>query len=464
MKETLVNFENEKQKNSWKKNNYTDYIKSKIQNISEKTEKEYKIEFLLHRFSLENTKENLEILDLFCENINFNLESIWWNLKQNFDSWNYEIIKYFFENFEINTLEKFQNLSSLITCREKQNIKLIVEKLEIKDESDLLEIIDVIRHTKLNLLEFFLNKDFVNSVYDLKKIENILLYTKEAEVIYFLVEYFKVNSLEEINILNIFWEKEISQYWKNVISLLINKLNISNLKEYEDFFWDESVFLVLKRMKSWNSDKTMYLFNFIEKFEITSIKDFIKFFYKYDIDKIVNFNLFSYSQVFWYYSLQSKEHFEKIYKFLDNRRISTNKNCDIIKNLHLKSDKLNEIIDFYLTYKKPKSLLKIFDLLIDLEDLKVNFDLEKIKIFDDYKDKKWFLKYEEIVSDFEKLLSKIDLAKTEKQKALQSLKNYIKTKNDSWLCVFMSKFLIIKKYFIKKLLNQFVTKWAKIFI
>gem|GEM_PF-2123171 len=42
----------------------------------------------------------------------------------------------------------------------------------------------------------------------------------------------------------------------------------------------------------------MYLFNFIEKFEITSIKDFIKFFYKYDIDKIVNFNLFSYSQVF----------------------------------------------------------------------------------------------------------------------------------------------------------------------
>ena len=161
MKETLVNFENEKQKKSWKKNNYTDYIKSKIQNISEKTEKEYKIEFLLHRFSLENTKENLEILDLFCENINFNLESIWWNLKQNFASWNYEIIKYFFENFEINTLEKFQNLSSLITCREKQNIKLIVEKLEIKDESDLLEIIDVIRYTKLNLLEFFLNKDFV---------------------------------------------------------------------------------------------------------------------------------------------------------------------------------------------------------------------------------------------------------------------------------------------------------------
>ena len=101
MKEDLVNFENEKQKNSWKKNNYTDYIKSKIQNISEKTEKEYKIEFLLHRFSLENTKENLEILDLFCENINFNLESIWWNLKQNFASWNYEIIKYFFENFEI---------------------------------------------------------------------------------------------------------------------------------------------------------------------------------------------------------------------------------------------------------------------------------------------------------------------------------------------------------------------------
>ena len=56
MKEDLVNFENEEQKNSWKKNNYTDYIKSKIQNISEKTEKEYKIEFLLHRFSLENTK------------------------------------------------------------------------------------------------------------------------------------------------------------------------------------------------------------------------------------------------------------------------------------------------------------------------------------------------------------------------------------------------------------------------
>ena len=101
-------------------------------------------------------------------------------------------------------MEKFQNLSSLITCREKQNIKLIVEKLEIKDESDLLEIIDVIRYTKLNLLEFFLNKDFVISVYDLKKIENILLYTKEAEVIYFLVEYFKINSLEEINILNIF--------------------------------------------------------------------------------------------------------------------------------------------------------------------------------------------------------------------------------------------------------------------
>jgi len=123
----------------------------------------------------------------------------------------YIILKFFpsykdfsFENFEINTLEKFQNLSSLITCREKQNIKLIVEKLEIKDESELLEIIDVIRYTKLNLLEFFLNKDFVNSVYDLKKIENILLYTKEAEVIYFLVEYFKVNSLEEINILNIF--------------------------------------------------------------------------------------------------------------------------------------------------------------------------------------------------------------------------------------------------------------------
>ena len=292
MKENPVNFENEEQKNSWKENNYRDYIKSKIQNISEKTEKEYKIEFLLHRFSLENTKENLEILDLFCENINFNLESIWWNLKQNFASWNYEIIKYFFENFEINTLEKFENLSSLITCREKQNIKLIVEKLEIKDESELLEIIDVIRYTKLNLLEFFLNKDFVNSVYDLKKIENILLYTKEAEVIYFLVEYFKINSLEEINILNIFWEKEISQYWKNVISLLINKLNISNLKEYEDFFWNESVFLVLKRMKSWNSDKTMYLFNFIEKFEITSIKDFINFFYKYDIGKIINFNLF----------------------------------------------------------------------------------------------------------------------------------------------------------------------------
>ena len=180
MKEDLVNFENEEQKNR-KRNNYIDYIKSKIQNISEKTEKEYKIEFLLHRFSLENTKENLEILDLY-----------------------YEIIKYFFENFEINTLEKFQNLSSLITCREKQNIKLIVEKLEIKDESDLLEIIDVIRYTKLNLLEFFLNKDFVNSVYDLKKIENILLYTKEAGVIYFLVEYFKINSLEEINILNIF--------------------------------------------------------------------------------------------------------------------------------------------------------------------------------------------------------------------------------------------------------------------
>ena len=108
MKENPVNFENEEQKNSWKNNNYRDYIKSKIQNISEKTEKEYKIEFLLHRFSLENTKENLEILDLFCENINFNLESIWWNLKQNFASWNYEIIKYFFENFEINTLEKFK--------------------------------------------------------------------------------------------------------------------------------------------------------------------------------------------------------------------------------------------------------------------------------------------------------------------------------------------------------------------
>ena|GEM_PF-4519994 len=86
--------------------------------------------------------------------------------------------------------------------------------------------------------------------------------------------------------------------------------------------------------------------------------------------------------------MQSKEHFEKIYKFLDNRRISTNKNCHIIKNFHLESDKLNEIIDFYLTYKKPKSLLKIFDLMIDLEDLKVNFDLEKIKTFDDYKDKK----------------------------------------------------------------------------
>ncbi|RAL55087.1 hypothetical protein BLD25_04915 [Candidatus Gracilibacteria bacterium GN02-872] len=465
MKETLVNFENEKQKKSGKKNNYTDYIKSKIQNISEKTEKEYKIEFLLHRFSLENTKENLEILDLFCENINFNLESIGGNLKQNFASGNYEIIKYFFENFEINTLEKFQNLSSLITCREKQNIKLIVEKLEIKDESDLLEIIDVIRYTKLNLLEFFLNKDFVNSVYDLKKIENILLYTKEAEVIYFLVEYFKVNSLEEINILNIFGEKEISQYGKNVISLLIDKLNISNLKEYEDFFGDESVFLVLKRMKSGNSDKTMYLFNFIEKFEITSIKDFIKFFYKYDIDKIVNFNLFSYSQAFGYFSLQSKEHFEKIYKFLDNRRISTNKNCDIIKNLHLESDKLNEIIDFYLTYKKPKSLLKIFDLMIDLEDLKVNFDLEKIKTFDDYKDKKGFLKYEEIVSDFEKLLSKIDLAETEKQKALQSLKNYIKTKNDSGLCVFMSKFAIpyYQEVFHKKVIESICNEVSKNF-
>lgn len=465
MKEDLVNLENEEQKNSWKKNNYTDYIKSKIQNISEKTEKEYKIEFLLHRFSLENTKENLEILDLFCENINFNLESIWWNLKQNFASWNYEIIKYFFENFEINTLEKFQNLSSLINCRKKQNIKLIVEKLEIKDESELLEIIDVIRYTKLSLLEFFLNKNFVNSVYDLKKIENILLYTKEAEVIYFLVEYFKINSLEEINILNIFWEKEISQYWKNVISLLINKLNIANLKEYEDFFWNESVFLVLKRMKSWNSDKTMYLFNFIEKFEITSIKDFIKFFYKYDIGKIINFNLFSFSQTFWYYSLQSKEHFEKIYKFLDNRRISTNKNCHIIKNFHLESDKLNEIIDFYLTYKKPKSLLKIFDLMIDLEDLKVNFDLEKIKTFDDYKDKKWFLKYEEIVSDFEKLLSKIDLAETEKQKALQSLKNYIKTKNDSWLCVFMSKFAIpyYQEVFHKKVIESICNEVSKNF-
>lgn len=183
MKEDPVNLENEEQKNSWKENNYINYIKSKIQNISEKTEKEYKIEFLLHRFSLENTKENLEILDLFCENINFNLESIWWNLKQNFASWNYEIIKYFFENFEINTLEKFQNLSSLITCREKQNIKLIVEKLEIKDESDLLEIIDVIRYTKLNLLEFFLNKDFVNSVYDLKKIE-IFCFTQKKLKLY----------------------------------------------------------------------------------------------------------------------------------------------------------------------------------------------------------------------------------------------------------------------------------------
>ena len=30
MKEDLVNFKNEEQKNSWKKNNYTDYIKSKI--------------------------------------------------------------------------------------------------------------------------------------------------------------------------------------------------------------------------------------------------------------------------------------------------------------------------------------------------------------------------------------------------------------------------------------------------
>ena len=176
----MEDFENEEQKNSWKKNKYIDYIKSKIQNISEKTEKEYKIEFLLHRFSLENTKENLEILDLFCENINFNLESIWWNLKQNFASWNYDIIKYFFENFEINTLEKFQNLSSLINCREKQNIKLIVEKLEIKDESELLEIIDVIRYTKLNLLEFFLNKDFVNSVYDLKKIEKVSEFLLES--------------------------------------------------------------------------------------------------------------------------------------------------------------------------------------------------------------------------------------------------------------------------------------------
>ena len=109
----MEDFENEEQKNSWKKNKYIDYIKSKIQNISEKTEKEYKIEFLLHRFSLENTKENLEILDLFCENINFNLESIWWNLKQNFASWYYKIFFWKFWNKYFGEISKFIKFNKL---------------------------------------------------------------------------------------------------------------------------------------------------------------------------------------------------------------------------------------------------------------------------------------------------------------------------------------------------------------
>lgn len=454
MKDNLVNFEDfedEEQKNSWKKNNYIDHIKSKIQNISEKTEKEYKIEFLLHRFSLENTKENLEILDLFCENINFNLESIWWNLKQNFASWNYEIIKYFFENFEINTLKQFENLSNLMICWNLEKIKMVVDRFWVKDETELVEVDEIICFSKIDLLEFFLNKDFINSISDLIRVEDILHLKRGTEVICFLIDHFKIYSFEEIYNLKTFQGKVISSFSKKEVSFLVNKLKISDWEDYKNFFWSKNVEYVFRVIKNWIFNVTLYLTNFIEKLQICSKKDFLDFFDKYNIGIIVEFNLFSFHQTIWNYALQSKENFEKIYKFISDKKVKWTVSSYMIRELQLSSSKINEIIDFYLTHKKAKTISKIFILIKDLEELDIDFNPDSINTFENYKDKDWNLIYRKLRFDFRRLLSKIDLSEKEKKKAFQSLQNYIKTKNDSWLEVFISKFAIP---YYKKLFHQ----------